>query len=122
MTSGATIFPECTSMPAYVRGTYVHAWCRVHWLVPWTEEPGLCDPETCVSQTPVVQGVVSLLHPLPTPCPDLHPSPQHSEQSSEASPALCRPPGLPIFPPGQAWAGQLRLAAMVPAAPGDERG
>lgn len=109
-------------MPAYVRGTYVHAWCRVHWLVPWTEEPGLCDPETCVSQTPVVQGVVSLLHPLPTPCPDLHPSPQHSEQSSEASPALCRPPGLPIFPPGQAWAGQLRLAAMVPAAPGDERG
>lgn len=49
--SCATVFPECTSMPACVRGTYVRAWCRVHWLVPRTEEPSPLIPGTRVSQT-----------------------------------------------------------------------
>lgn len=41
-------------------------WCR---MVPWTKEPGLCDPRRPVSQTPLVQGVVSLLRPLLPPHP-----------------------------------------------------
>lgn len=50
--------------------------------VPWTEEPGpLQPPETCGSQTPLAQGVMSLLHPLLPPV--LHSSHQHTVNSPQ---------------------------------------
>lgn len=75
MKSGATMFPECTSMPACVRGTYVPAWCRVHGLV----QDGALDrgtrplrpPETC-QPDPSGSGCgepVTPTAPPPTPHP-----------------------------------------------------
>lgn len=77
--------------------------------VPWTEEPGLsATPGTCVSPTPLVQGVVSLLHPLlPSPPP---PScilpPAHTVLRSKPCALQAAWPSLPVLPPpGPARAG-----------------
>lgn len=88
--------------------------------VPWTEEPGLsATPGTCVSQTPLVQGVVSLLHPLlpsPPPLSCILP-PAHTVLRSK--PCSAGRLAFPASPPS-AWSGSgrwLRPAAVVPTQP-----
>lgn len=104
----------------------VHAWCRVHWLVPGRcpgpRNPALCNPGDLCQPTPLVQGVVSLLHPLlPSPPPHPRPAffpPAHTVLRSKPCALQAAWPSLPVLPPpGPARAGWLRPAAMVPTQP-----